>query len=172
MAKRLAVAKDLPLYRLDVLQWNPGWQPTPPEEFDRRHEELIQRDRWIIDGFASWSSIERRFESADTIVLVDHSLWVHYWWAIKRQFMCLCRPRPDVVEGCPMLPMTGKLLRMIWQIHRRLRPQLISLVHKYRDEKWVYHIKSPRELREFIELHCSGAQEENADDQSERKNDA
>ncbi len=153
-----------------VSQWKPGWTPTPQEEFDRRHDELLRRDRWIIDGFASWRSIERRFEAADTIILVDHSLWVHYWWAIKRQFMCLFRPRPDFVVGCPMLPRTGKLLRMIWYIHRRLRPQLIGLVKKYRNEKWVYHIKSPRELREFIVLHCSVAEDENANDHSERKN--
>ena len=154
MAKLLAVAKNLPLYRLDALQWNPGWIATPQEEFDRRHDDLLRHERWIIDGFASWASIKRRFDAADTIILVDHPLSVHYWWAIKRQFMCLFRPRPDFVAGCPMLPMTGKLLRMIWNIHRQLRPQLIELALRYRDEKFVYHIKSPRELSQFVAFHC------------------
>jgi len=160
MAKLLAAAKQLPLYRLDALQWNPGWKATPQDEFDRRHNELLERDQWIIDGYASWESIERRFEAADTIILVDHSLWVHYWWAMKRQFMCLFRPRPDFVEDCPMLPMTGKLLRMIWNLHWQARPRLIDLVNMRRDEKWVYDINSPHELREFIAGHCSIAENE------------
>lgn len=159
MAKLLGAAKGLPLYHLDALQWNPGWKLTPQEEFDRRHDELLRRERWIIDGFASWTSIQRRFEAADTLILVDHPLWVHYWWAIKRQFMCLFRPRPDFVEGCPMLPMTGKLLWMIWDIHWWRRPQPIDLVNSYRNDKWVYHIKSPRELGEFVALHCSVAED-------------
>ncbi|MDJ0570979.1 MAG: hypothetical protein QNJ53_18290 [Pleurocapsa sp. MO_192.B19] len=60
LAKRLSKAKNLPLYRLDALQWNSGWIPTPKEEFERRHNELISQDVWIIDGFASWESIEKR----------------------------------------------------------------------------------------------------------------
>ncbi|MGL6340316.1 MAG: flagellar protein FlaR, partial [Waterburya sp.] len=84
---------------------------------------------------------------------IDHPLWLHYWWAIKRQFMCLFRPRPDFVEGCPMLPMTGKLLKMIWRIHTQLKPQLIELVNSYRGEKWIYHVKSPQELKQLAIEH-------------------
>ena len=85
LAKQLSRAKNLPLYHLDALQWNSGWIPTPKEEFERRHNELIARDTWIIDGLASWESIEKRCAAADTIILVDYLLWIHYWWAIKRQ---------------------------------------------------------------------------------------
>lgn len=154
LAKRLSQAKHLPLYRLDTLQWNSGWIPTPKAEFDRRHDELISQDIWIIDGFAGWESIARRCAAADTIILVDHSLWIHYWWATKRQLMCLFRPRPDFVEGCPMLPMTGKLFKMIWTIHTQIRPKLIELVDSYRETKWVYHLKSPREMEQLIVEYC------------------
>lgn len=154
LAKRLSQAKHLPLYRLDTLQWNSGWIPTPKAEFDRRHDELISQDIWIIDGFAGWESIARRCAAADTIILVDHSLWIHYWWATKRQLMCLFRPRPDFVEGCPMLPMTGKLFKMIWTIHTQIRPKLIELVDSYRETKWVYHLKSLREMEQLINEHC------------------
>jgi adenylate kinase family enzyme len=155
LANNISKAKNLPLHRLDALQWNAGWIPTPQDEFHRRHDALILGERWIIDGFASWESIEHRFEAADTIILVDHPLWLHYFWALKRQFICLFRPRPDFVEGCPMLPMTGKLLRMICHIHWELRPRLIELVDSYRGSKWIYHIQSPKELRHFVEMHCA-----------------
>lgn len=154
LAQQLSKAKSLPLHRLDSLQWNRGWIPTPKAEFDRLHDELIKKNVWIIDGVASWESIERRCAAADTIIFVDLPLRIHYWWAIKRQLACLFRPRPDFVPGCPMLPMTGKLLRMIWQIHRHLRPRLIELVNSYRETKWVYRVESPTELRELIQEYC------------------
>lgn len=153
LAQVLQQATGLPLHRLDNLQWKPGWKPAPAEEFKRRHDAIIRNDRWIIDGFASWDSIKSRLEAADTIILIDHALWVHYWWAIKRQFVCLVRPRPDFVGGCPMLPKTIPLLRMIWLIHRSVRPRLIRRVKQLRPEKWVYHIQSPVELNAFIACH-------------------
>ena len=154
LAKQLSKSKNLPFYRIDSLQWNPGWVQTPKADFDRLHDELIAKDIWIIDGFGSWSSIERRCAAADTIVLVDHSLRIHYWWAAKRQFMCLFRPRPDFIPGCPMLPMTGKLFKMIWQIDRYLKPKLIKLIDSYRGDKWIYHVQSPIELKQLIKEHC------------------
>jgi adenylate kinase family enzyme len=154
LAKQLSNARNLPLYRLDSFQWNSGWIATPKEEFERKHDHLIAKDIWIIDGFASWSSIEKRCAAADTIIFVDHAIWIHYWWAIKRQFMCLFRPRPDFIEGCPMLPMTGKLLKMIWQIHQQYRPKLIELINSYQDSKWIYHITSPSELSQLIDKYC------------------
>ncbi|MBE9043705.1 flagellar protein FlaR [Pleurocapsales cyanobacterium LEGE 10410] len=154
LAKRLSQSRNLPLYRLDALQWNSGWIPTSKAEFDRRHDELISQDVWIIDGFASWESIETRCAAADTIILVDLPLWIHYWWTTKRQFMCLFRPRPDFVQGCPMLPMTGKLLKMIWIIYTQVRPKLVELVVSYRETKWIYHIKSPREMEQVVIEHC------------------
>ena len=48
-----------------------------------------------------------------------------------------------------MLPMTGKLLKMIWSIHTQTRPKLIELVNSYRETKWIYHVKSPRELEQL-----------------------
>lgn len=84
LAKGLSIARNLPLYRLDALQWNSGWIPTPKAEFDRRHDELISQNIWIIDGFADWESIERRCAAADTIILVDLPLWIHLLFAKRR----------------------------------------------------------------------------------------
>ena len=154
MAFRLGKALGIPVYPLDKLQWQPGWVQSPKDKFDREHEELIGLDCWIIDGFASWDSIERRFDAADTIILVDLPLWVHYLWALKRQFMCIFRPRPNFVEECPMLPMTWQLLKMIWRIHRLSRPRLIEMVNARSENQKVFHIRSARQLRQFMESYC------------------
>lgn len=141
------------MYPIDQLQWQPGWVPTPIDEFTRRHTDLITQERWIIDGWGPWDAMAARFQAADTIILVDHPVYVHYWWAMKRQFMTLFRPRPDGPHGCPMLPMTWQLLKMIWHIQTDARPQLLHLVDSFRNEKRIIHIRSPRELRQFIQQY-------------------
>jgi adenylate kinase family enzyme len=155
LCAQLGKALNLPVYPVDKLQWKPGWVLVPAEEFHRTHEQWLQLDRWIIDGWGPLPDIEARFQAADTIIFVDHSLIIHYWWAFKRQVKCLFRPRPDGPEGCPMLPMTGKLFRMIWAIHRQRRPQMVQLVNALSETKQVFHLRSPRELRAFVHTHCS-----------------
>jgi len=154
LSRTLGRARNLPIHPIDHLQWRPGWVPVPPHEFMQQHDALLAQERWIIDGWGTRDALVARFERADTIILVDHPLWVHYWWAIKRQIMCLFRPRPDGPPGCPMLPMTWTLLKMIWHIHHVARPELLTVVDSFRSRKHVIHLRSPHQLRQFIREHC------------------
>ena len=154
LSRRLSQAIGLPLHTIDLIQWKPGWVATPAEELQQKHEAILAQDRWIIDGWGGWDNIAARFDAADTIILIDFPLYIHYWWAMKRQFQCIFRPRPDLPEGCPMLPMTGRLIKLMWTIHHQMRPRLLNMVKDLHSEKQVFHIRSPRELRRFIREHC------------------
>lgn len=147
VSRELSTMLGLPLYPVDQLQWRPGWQAIPKEEFAEAHAKLIAEPRWIIDGWGDFDAIEERFRQSDTIILVDYPLWRHYWWASKRQFMCLFRPRVDGPPGCPMLPVTWPLLKMIWSIHKHALPRLRSLVSGYSNQRRVFHIRTLADLR-------------------------
>lgn len=155
LCEHLSSAKGLPVYQLDKLQWNPGWVPTPIDEFNARHDEILGKDKWIIDGVATIESIGRRLEEADTIIFVDYPLWRHYWWAAKRQFMCLFRPRPNFIPECPMLPKTLELIKMIWHINFAYRPIWLDWVEKKSKAKQVFHIRTLKDLNEFSREHCT-----------------
>jgi len=144
LSAKLSKTFDIPVFKLDTLQWNPGWVPTPVEQF-----------KWIIDGFATMESVEKRCKAATTIIFIDHPVLIHLWWALKRQFLCLFRPRPDFVDGCPMIPMTGKLLKMILDIDKFLKPKIKDILKQYENSKEMYHIKSPIELNRFTNRYCS-----------------
>ncbi|MBN1921436.1 MAG: flagellar protein FlaR [Anaerolineae bacterium] len=158
LCRKLSRTLGIPSYAIDRIQWKPGWTPASYEEVKREHDHILAQERWIIDGWGSFDLIEARFRAADTIILVDLPLATHYWWTLKRQFACLFTPRKDGPEGCPMLPMTGTLLKMIWNIHQRLRPRLLALCDDFRKEKHVIHVTSPRELQALRETLCSNAQ--------------
>jgi adenylate kinase family enzyme len=154
LCRQLSKTLHIPLFPVDRMQWKPGWAPASYEEIKQQHDQILAHDRWIIDGWGPFDMIEERFAAADTIMFVDHPLSIHYWWAIKRQIACLFAPRPDGPEGCPMLPMTWPLLKMIWTIHATARPKLLKAVRRYRDDKRVFHLTSPRELRRFVRQYC------------------
>ena len=135
LARKLEDLLGLPLHSIDQLQWRPGWTPAPKQEFADVHTKLIATPRWIIDGWGDFEMIEERLDRSDTVILVDHPLWRHYWWAGKRQFSCLFCPRSDGPPGCPMIPMTWPLIKMLWQIDRDAMPKLRKLVDARRGQK-------------------------------------
>ncbi len=152
LARQLSDTLALPLHPIDHLQWCPGWLAAPREEFASAHAEILAQPRWIIDGWGDFPFIEERLRSADTIVLVDYPLWRHYWWALKRQFACLFRPRPDSPPGCPMLPVTWKLLKMIWAIDRDALPKLRVIIAAHAQKHpalRVYRLRNLRDLSAF-----------------------
>ena len=69
-ARRLADKTGLPLIHLDAHFWNPGWVPTPREEWRARHAELLSPDEWIIDGVYP-GTLEERVAAADTVIFLD-----------------------------------------------------------------------------------------------------
>ncbi len=155
LARELGETLGLPVHALDSILWQPGWVRTPAAEFGALHQRLIEGEKWIIDGFGPLHEADCRLEAADTIVFIDLPLWRHYWWAAKRQFMCIFRERPDGPKECPMLPMTLRLFKMIWRIHKYIRPSLINAVNQHRAGRNIFRIRSVKELEAFRRSVCT-----------------
>ncbi len=127
----------------------------PLDEVRQAHDAILAQDAWVIDGWGPWDAIERRFDLADTLILVDLPLWVHYWWAAERQIAsATSQELPDVPDGCSFVSMTGRLFKLMWEIHHEARPRLIELIEARRAGKTVFHIQSPEELDAFVAEYC------------------
>ncbi len=157
LCRAIAQAKGIQHFAVDLIQWQPNWVPTPEVEVIRTIDTIINQEKWIIDGFGPSVSIQKRMDACDTIVFVDLPIWVHFWWATKRQIRSVFKGREDGPEGCPMLPVTIKLYKMIWEIHKRIRPTLLQQITKYDGLKRVVHIKTPQQLRHFAASMQNGA---------------
>lgn len=155
ISRALVRAHGLPLHSVDNLQWRSGWTVVPEEDVAREIRGIITADRWLLDGWGPWPTIEERFEKSDTIIFIDHSLGIHFWWAAKRQFKAYFIPGSiEAPVGCDLVPVTWKLFKMIWVINRDIRPKLLRLVDRFQGQKDVFHIRSPKQLRAFELEHC------------------
>jgi hypothetical protein len=150
LARHLGDTLGLPVHVVDDAQWRPGWVPAPPGDVAAAHARWLAAPSWVIDGWGAWPLIEQRFAAADTIVVVDFELAVHYWWALKRQAAATLGLRRDwPPPGCRAWPVTGELLRVMRRVHRELRPRLLALAAEPRFRGRVTHLHSPGELRAF-----------------------
>ena len=150
LAKRLAKMTGLPLHPLDLIQYKPGGGEVPREQYLQAHAELLRRDKWIIDGFGCVASTWERFARADTLIYVDLPLATHHWWVTKRLAKGLFVNPEGWPANSPIWASTIDSYKVLWRCHRRLTPRYRQLVADAAATKRVHHLRSPREIRAFL----------------------
>jgi adenylate kinase family enzyme len=151
LARRVAELTRLPLYPLDTIQYRRGGGKVPHEEYLKAHADLLTRDQWIIDGFGCVPSAWERFAAADTLVYIDLPLFTHYRWVTKRLVKGLFVNPEGWPENSPIWSSTLDSYRVVGLCHRRLTPRYRQLVADAASTKRVHHLRSPAEMRSFLE---------------------
>ncbi len=151
LARELAAITGLPLYAIDKIKFRPGGAEVPHEEYLQLHTALVGRDEWIIDGFESIKLAWERFEAADTLVHVDLPLAVHALWVTKRLVKGLFVDPEGWPERSPVISSSIQSYHVLWPCHRHLTPKYRSYVSDVAQRKRVFHLRSKRELNQFLE---------------------
>jgi adenylate kinase family enzyme len=73
LSRQLSALTSIPVVELDALFWQPGPTPMDPSRWAACQHELVQRDRWILDGDLGRydTALPVRLQAADTIVVLD-----------------------------------------------------------------------------------------------------
>jgi len=158
LARRLAEITGLPLYTLDIVQFRDGryWAGEPDggkmsdEDYLKLHADILNRDRWIIDGYGSLASAWERFAAADTLVHVDLPIVAHYWGVTKRFTASLFRNPKGWPEDSPLWESTRDSYRVVWLCHSRLTPKYRQMVAEAASSKRVHHLTSRAAMRAFL----------------------
>ena len=92
-------------------------------------EELLTRDRWIMDGNFNRTA-PRRAEVADTIIFLDVPRMRCLIRALGRTARLHGRNRPDLPEGCPER-FEWSFIRWIWA-YEEYRPKILAVLDDVR----------------------------------------
>ncbi len=141
-AEKLAKKTGLPLYYLDAIWHKSDRTHIPREEFDARLGDILDTEKWIIDGDYS-RTLERRMRHCDTVFLFDFPKEVCLQGVISR----LGVQRSDMpwvdTELDPLL------LDQVERFADEKLPTVYSLFEKYGD-KQIIIFKSRTEADEYI----------------------
>ena len=148
LALKLGEATGLPVIHLDRHNWNPGWVPTPEDEWKEIVRELAATDRWIIDGNYGGTLITRA-RRCDTIVFFDFNRLISLWGAVKRATFHRGRSRPDMAEGCSER-LDLAFLRWIWNYNSVSRPKVLRAIEQAPEGVRVISVRNRREVRELL----------------------
>jgi adenylate kinase family enzyme len=152
LSKRLAEMTGLPMVGLDLLQFKSGGGEVSHEEYKAAHDQLLQQDQWIIDGYGSLDTVWKRLEVADTLVYIDMAVFRHYWWVTKRFLKGFLVPPENWPENSPLLKGALNSYYTVWLCHKKLTPKYREYVHNAKKSKRVYHLQSPKQVKEFYRV--------------------
>ena len=69
-AKELAKRTGVPLFHLDLIWFHDNGDMESREIFDKKLQEILETERWIIDGYYP-RTLEHRLKYADTVFFLD-----------------------------------------------------------------------------------------------------
>ncbi len=137
LAVLLGKELQVPVYHLDKILWKPGWERTPEEEFVARHEEIIMKEHWILDGVAYKSTYDARFERAQVIIFLDPPVETCYKHAKQRMEEEKIRPNPYVSENCPYEGEIEENYKVIRLFHEEYRPLVFKYLEQYKEKSII-----------------------------------
>jgi len=148
VARRLAERTGLPLIHLDSLYWRAGWQPTPAEEWRATVEQLVARQRWIVDGNYG-GTLDLRLRACDTVVFLDLPRLVCLWRVLARQLRHVGAVRPELPAGCRER-LSWEFLVWIWTYPARRRGDILQRLAALDKRQRVAILQSDAAIDEFI----------------------
>ncbi len=141
-SRRLKDILGLPLYHLDMIWHMPDKTNIAKEEFDRRLEEILAADKWIIDGNYQ-RTIEMRLEKCDTVFLMDFPLEV-----------CLAGAKARIGKKRDDMPwfeeeLDEEFRQWIIDFPEKKLPEIYEMLDKYAGKNIIV-FKSRQESDEYL----------------------
>ena len=118
------------------------------EEFDRRLENALNLDSWIIDGNYS-RTMDARLAKCDTIIYLDFSRWACLWGMFHRVILNRGKVRPDMAECCHGR-FDKEFLKYIWNFNKLNRVLNYTHIAKTKHAKAIV-LKNRKEKNAFLD---------------------
>ncbi len=147
LSKRIGNILSRDVFNLDTIVWKPGWVMTPPTERSIQIRNLLESNRWIIEGVS-----KDILKVADTIIFLDCSRRTSYWRVLKRNWKYLFKSRAELPENCPEILIIKKLIQIIWNFQSIVRPGILDYIEDNKDGKNIFHIRDNSDINSLISI--------------------
>ncbi len=148
LAKKLSQKYNIPHFDLDDLQWdnsqNSYGVKMPIEKRNQMLDDILKQPDWIIDGvYYTW--VQKSFEDADVIYMLDIPKWLYKFRIIKR----FIKRRVGLEKGKKeTLKSVCDLLKWTNTFQNTNMKEIIGILEPHKEK--VVNIKKKKEIYRLI----------------------
>lgn len=142
-SRKLSEIVDLPIFYLDMIWHKPDKTSVTREEFDNKLDEIMNKEKWIIDGNYN-RTLERRLIKADTVFHLDFPLDI-----------CLEGAKTRIGQTRVDLPwieteFDEEFEQYIKDFEKDQLPVIKDLLDKHKDDKNIIVFKNREEMNNYL----------------------
>ena len=151
LSRKLSAETGIKLCALDLIEYKKNGERVSPEEFSKKHSDLLGTENWIIEGLGTLESFWLRIDAADTLIYIDLPYYVHYWWVTKRLLKSYFVKPLGWPEGCSVLKGTLAGWKYLRLSPKFWTPELFEEIQRRAKGKDIYRIRSVKEIKNFTQ---------------------
>lgn len=149
-ARRLGELSGIDVTHLDQLFWRAGWVEADAEEFSYAQQQVVRKDKWIIEGNYT-ATIGIRESHADTVIYLELPLHVCLYRVLKRRIQYHKKTRSDLSEGCEE-KIDWTFLKFILTTYGPRKKKMKMRMRRYASEgKTVHYLKTRQQIEGFLD---------------------
>ena len=141
LAKQLGEKLQITPLSLDGIVWQSGWKSTSELERTARINHITNTKTWIIDGVSKYV-----LGMANIIIFLDIKRSTCYLRLMKRNWKYLLKSRPELPPKCPEILIIKKLISIVWNFDKLVKPNILKHITENRKSKLVYHVTTHAEI--------------------------
>ena len=145
LSNNLGKALNLPVYHIDAIHHLENWKIRDEAERDKIILDIINNDKWVVDGTYR-STLKERLERADYVIYLDYSSIAQVRGVLSRFIKDHGKERPEI-PGCKER-MSLKFLLWVIKWRKNKRQIIIDNLQKVDNSK-VYIFKTRRQLNKW-----------------------
>lgn len=150
LARRLGEILGIEPLHFDAIHWLPGWVESSDEYKIERVLQVLEQDRWIIEGSYQRILWKERIEKADTIILLDFNRFLCLYRVIKRRIMYNGKTRPDMGKDCKEKLDLEFLRWVVWDGRKKRKKFYRELEQIKETGKKIYIFRRTRQAKKFL----------------------
>lgn len=149
LARKLAMRLGLPYVSMDrEIFWLPGWQVRPRADALARLEEIVARERWILDG-TSPGTLPLRLPRSHLVLWLRPPRWLSLYGVVSRWLRYRGRSRPEMADDCPE-KIDREFLTYVWNFEKTESPEIAQNLAAYGRDVPVCVLKSRCDARRLL----------------------
>lgn len=148
LAVALGKTTGLPVFHMDRIHWQPGWQERPKAQKIALVTQVETSPEWILEGGLS-VTYDNRASHADTLIWLDLPLPLRLFRVIKRRWHYRGgQTRPDLPENCPE-KLDWEFLHWVLTTGAGTRRKIQTTINAAPHLK-VHHLRTRSDVRKFL----------------------
>ena len=154
LARELAGRFSLPHVSMDrEIFWLPGWQLRPRLDAMAKLQDIVARERWILDG-TSPGTLPVRLPRTHLVLWLRPPRWMALYGVVSRWLKFRGRSRPDMADGCPER-LGRDFVAYIWNFEKTESPEIEQNLAAFGQNVPVCVLKSRAETTRLLAMTVS-----------------